>query len=198
MFFVAGLGNPDKGYALNRHNVGFMAADEIVRRYNFSDYKNKFSAKITQGNILNHSVLIAKPQTYMNLSGTAVAKACNFYKITLDKTIIIHDDLDLTLGKIKVKVGGGNGGHNGLKSIDACLGNSNYIRLRIGIGRPEYSSMVTNYVLGDFLNEEQEIINKKISLIVENFYLLLENKASEFMNNLAKKDALNNKKNETE
>ena len=185
MFLVAGLGNPDKGYARNRHNVGFMAADTIVCRHNFLEYKNKFEAKITQGKISDSDVLIIKPLTFMNLSGKAVSKTSNFYKIALNNIIIIHDDLDLELGKVKVKTGGGNGGHNGLKSIDACLGNNNYIRIRIGIGRPAYSNMVTSYVLGDFEPNELEIINQKLELIAEHFALLLNNDAAGFMNKIA-------------
>ena len=187
MFLVAGLGNPDSGYALNRHNAGFVAADEIVRRHKFSDYKNKFDAKSSQGDISENQVLVLKPQTFMNLSGNSVSKAARFYKIDINNIIIIHDDLDLDVGKIKVKQGGGNGGHNGLKSIDACLGNSNYIRIRIGIGRPQYSSMVTNYVLSDFTKEEQEKINNAVSVIAENIDILLNQNITNFMNKITAK-----------
>ncbi|MGD9638647.1 MAG: aminoacyl-tRNA hydrolase [Alphaproteobacteria bacterium] len=195
MFLVAGLGNPEnEGYALNRHNVGFMAADAIVRRHNFLAYKNKFDAKITQGNIDDNQVILIKPQTYMNLSGKAVAKTSQFYKIDCSHIIIIHDDLDLELGKIKVKTGGGHGGHNGLKSIDACLGNQNYTRIRIGIGRPEYSGMVVDYVLGNFSGDDLEIIKQTTENIAENFSVLLEQGANNFMNKLVVKKQPKNKK----
>lgn len=190
MFLVAGLGNPGQGYALNRHNAGFMAADELVRRHKFLEYRNKFSAQLTQGTIADHKILLIKPQTYMNLSGQAVTQTAQFYKINSEQIIVIHDDLDLTLGTIKVKRGGGNGGHNGLKSIDDSLGSKNYLRVRIGIGRPLHRNLVTDYVLNNFLGDEQTIIQQKLLLIAENFAFLLNQELESFVNKITVKPAL--------
>lgn len=122
MFLVVGLGNPGEEYAKTRHNIGFMAADEIYSRYNFSPYKAKFGGLIAEGNIDGIKTLLLKPQTFMNLSGNSVGKVAAFYKIPPENIIVIHDDKDLALGKLKAKIGGSAGGHNGLKNIDSQIG----------------------------------------------------------------------------
>ena len=149
MFIVAGLGNPDKEYQSTRHNVGFMAADEIARRYSFADFKTKFQAL-----------------TYMNLSGNAVGAVAAFYKVPPAHVIVIHDDMDLPVGAIKGKFGGGAGGHNGLKSIDSQLGNA-YGRVRIGVGRPAEKSQVVDWVLSTFNKADKEKIDTAVALIAD-------------------------------
>jgi PTH1 family peptidyl-tRNA hydrolase len=158
MFLIVGLGNIGKEYENTRHNFGFLTVDEIIKKYNFGSSNKKFSSEFYQGKIDGEDVIIIKPQTYMNKSGVAVSQVKKFYKVPIENIIVFHDDLDLELGKIKVKVGGGAGGHNGLKSIDGLIG-KNYIRVRLGIGRPEHKDAVHSYVLGKFNKEEQKIVD---------------------------------------
>ena len=153
MYVLVGLGNPGEKYALNRHNIGFMAIDSIAATYKFPPFKIKFSASLSEGTIGDHKVILCKPMTYMNLSGQSVGDLIRFYKIPPDCVYVIHDDLDLEPGKIKVKLGGGNGGHNGLRSLDQNIGKE-YWRVRLGIGHPGRSpireDLVSNYVLSNF------------------------------------------------
>jgi len=149
MWLFVGLGNPGKEYAHHRHNIGFMAVDEIVRRHNFSDGGKKFQSQVATGTLNGEKVLVLKPQTYMNLSGDAVQAAAAFYKLELDRIVVFHDELDLAPGKLRIKRGGGAGGHNGLRSIDAHAG-ADYWRVRLGIGHPGNKDLVSDYVLGNF------------------------------------------------
>lgn len=185
MFLVVGLGNPGAEYANTRHNVGFMAADEIHRRYNFSAYKSKFSGLIAEGNIAGQKVYLLKPQTFMNLSGNSVVQAANFYKIPPQNVIVIHDDMDLPIGKIKAKLGGGNGGHNGLKSLDSCI-TPNYNRVRIGVGHPVDKSgdNVVNHVLSGFAKVDMPKVMANIDLAAELLELLIIKGVGEFSNQL--------------
>jgi peptidyl-tRNA hydrolase, PTH1 family len=157
MFCVVGLGNPDIEYQRNRHNIGFMVADEIVRRYGLGQPSKKYSSQLHECKADTHKFFVQKPQTYMNRSGIAVSALCSFYKIMPQNIIVIHDDLDLEPFDIRVKQAGGHGGHNGLKSIDSFTG-QNYIRIRIGIGRPADKEMVTSWVLGDFKKNDNTLI----------------------------------------
>lgn len=144
MTLVVGLGNPGEKYLHNRHNIGFMVVDALIDRHKaVLANKSSFSADCYK----SKDFIFLKPTTYMNLSGKSVLAVTNFYKP--DDIIVIHDDLDLKFGALKIKRGGGNGGHNGLKSIDAMLG-TQYVRIRMGIGKPEFKSQVSSYVLGDF------------------------------------------------
>ncbi len=150
MFLIVGLGNPGTKYENNRHNVGFLVIDEIAKNLTTSNInKSNFSADVLKAS----NQLLVKPTTYMNNSGLSVHAIKEYYKLTLDDIIVIHDDLDLPFGTVKFKVGGGHGGHNGLRSIDSHVGNM-YTRVRIGIGKPESKSDVANYVLSDFSKEE--------------------------------------------
>jgi PTH1 family peptidyl-tRNA hydrolase len=142
--FECGLGNPDKKYKLTRHNLGFNILDSIIKKNNCLLTKKDKNKELYKGKIDIHDCLLCKPLTYMNLSGPIIGELINFYKIPKSKIIIIHDDLDLTLGKIKIKTGGGNGGHNGLRSVDQAIG-KNYKRLRVGIGHPGSKELVSPY-----------------------------------------------------
>ena len=149
MLLFAGLGNPGARHASNRHNVGFMAADAIHRRHSFSPWSKKFHAEIAEGRLGDEKILLIKPQTFMNLSGQAVGEALRFYKIDLGDLVVFYDELDLAPGKVRVKTGGGAGGHNGIRSIDGHCG-QDYRRVRIGIGHPGIKEMVSPHVLSDF------------------------------------------------
>ena len=155
MFIFLGLGNPGETYAPTRHNIGFMALDLFASDHDFSPFRLKFSSLIAEGFLGSHKVLLCKPQTFMNLSGRAARDLLNFYKVPLSHLYVFHDDLDLELGRIKVKQGGGNGGHNGLASLDSILGKE-YWRIRLGIGHPGHKDRVSSYVLSKFHKNEQE------------------------------------------
>ena len=155
MRLFAGLGNPGSAYSMNRHNVGFMAVDQLAKRHRFSSWKKKGSSLISVGQIGFEKIVLVKPQSFMNKSGLPIADVVRFYKIKLNDVFVFHDDLDLTFGKVRVKVGGGHGGHNGLRDVDRHLG-VNYWRVRIGIGRPPgYPIDVKAWVLSDFNPEEK-------------------------------------------
>lgn len=184
MFLVVGLGNPGAEYAGTRHNVGFLAADRIAERYNFATYRAKFDGLIAEGSIEGEKVYVLKPQTYMNLSGNAVVKAANFYKILPQNIIVIHDDMDLPCGKIKAKIGGGAGGHNGLKSIDAAV-SQNYNRIRIGVGHPAGNGeAVVNHVLSRFGKEDSCEVQKNIELVAESIGILISSGMDTYANKL--------------
>lgn len=182
MHLLVGLGNIGREYEFTRHNFGFLLLDKIISDYNLVLQSKKFKSEIFTGEINRQKIIAIKPQTFMNLSGNAVLEVANFYKILPENIIVFHDDLDLVLGKIKVKVGGGNAGHNGLKSLDEMIG-KNYMRLRLGISRPLNKEFETSdYVLGKFTREEfleVEKVNQKISKLIN---ILLEGKVSEFLN----------------
>ncbi|MBQ9034643.1 MAG: aminoacyl-tRNA hydrolase [Alphaproteobacteria bacterium] len=188
MFLVVGLGNPGAEYAASRHNVGFMAADELHRRYNFSPFKAKFDGLIAEGTIEGEKIYLLKPQTYMNLSGNSVVKTAHFYKILPQNIVVIHDDMDLPVGKIKAKIGGGSGGHNGIKSIDAAI-SPNYNRIRIGVGHPADKSgdNVANYVLSGFNKADKQNVEHNIDIAADLLPVLLTKGIAEFSNQLGMK-----------
>lgn len=187
MYLVVGLGNPGKEYANTRHNAGFMAADEISRRFSFSAFREKFDGLVAEGNIGGEKVLLLKPQTYMNLSGNSVVKAAFFYKILPQNVIVIHDDMDLKLGQIKAKCGGSSGGHNGIKSIDSQI-SPNYNRIRIGVGHPAHQqNQVIDYVLSSFGREEKEILNQSIDTVADLIDILIKNGLPDFCNALGQR-----------
>ena len=184
MFLVVGLGNPGSEYAATRHNVGFMAADELHSRYNFSPFKQKFDGLIAEGTIDGEKVYLLKPQTFMNLSGNSVVKAAHFYKILPENIIVIHDDMDLVLGKIKAKLGGGSGGHNGIKSIDAAI-TPNYNRIRIGVGHPQGAKeQVINHVLSAFSKSDRENIDNAVNTVAETIGILIKKGINEYSGQL--------------
>ncbi len=171
MFLLCGLGNPGLRYSNTRHNIGFKLADKIVNHFEFIKIKVDKNRELFSGKINKYKVLIIKPLTYMNLSGKVVKETVNFYKIQKNNVFVVHDDLDLQLAKTKIKKGGGNGGHNGLLSIDECLGKE-YHRIRIGIDHPGDRNLVSNYVLDSFTLTEEKIIDKKLDKIKINIELI--------------------------
>jgi peptidyl-tRNA hydrolase, PTH1 family len=184
MRLLVGLGNPGSRYERNRHNIGFMAVDAIVRRHRFSPSRSKFSGELAEGTIGGEKVLALKPQTYMNDSGKSVLGAASFYKIPPADIIVIHDEVDLAPGKLRVKRGGGAAGHNGLRSIDAHLGND-YWRVRLGIGHPGIKELVPHYVLQNFLKEEEAWVAPLVDAVAEAIPLLAEGNDQAFMNRVA-------------
>jgi PTH1 family peptidyl-tRNA hydrolase len=184
MQIVVGLGNPGAQYQNNRHNVGFMAADAIARRHSFSPWSRKFHGQIAEGSLDGEKVLLIKPQTYMNLSGQAVGEAMRFYKLTPADVVVLYDELDLAPGKVRVKTGGGAGGHNGIRSLDQHIGNA-YRRVRIGIGHPGVKELVQRHVLGDFAKVDAEWLDPLLDAIADNFGLVLAGQDSSFMNKVS-------------
>lgn len=181
---LAGLGNPGSAYNKTRHNIGFDVVDSISEENNFPQFSSKFSALISSKIMGIYKITLVKPQTFMNLSGQSLSKILHFYKLKSDDLIVIHDDLDLAFAKVKMKIGGGAGGHNGLKSTDQHLG-QDYYRLRIGIGKPVNRQDVSNYVLERFPSIEEEIMQNVIKNITSNLNLLLAKDMAMFMNKMA-------------
>lgn len=176
---IVGLGNPGTQYENNRHNVGFTALDTIADAYSFPVFSKKDNALVSEGKIGTQKIYLLKPQTFMNLSGRAVQKFASFYKIPVTHTIVIHDDIDMEMEKVRVKQGGGHGGHNGLKDIDALCGN-NYYRVKIGVGHPGARDKVAKHVLADFTTDEMIGIKLKLDKIADYLPLLLEGHKDEF------------------
>lgn len=184
MFLIVGLGNPGAEYVNTRHNVGFMAADAIAAKFGFGSFKAKFDGLIAEGKIGGEKVYLLKPQTFMNLSGNSVVKAAHFYKILPYDIVVIHDDIDLPVGKIKAKIGGGTGGHNGLKSLDAAI-SPNYNRIRIGVGHPNVAGgAVVNHVLSKFSKADEKVVDENIEIIVDTIEILLKDGMDTFSNKL--------------
>ncbi|QWW66646.1 aminoacyl-tRNA hydrolase [Rhizobium sp. WYJ-E13] len=183
MLIIAGLGNPGAKYAGNRHNIGFMAVDAIYRRHSFSPWSKKFKAEISEGELAGEKVLLIKPQTFMNLSGEAVGEAMRFYKLQPSDLVAIYDELDLPAGKARLKTGGGHGGHNGIKSLDAHCGKE-YRRLRIGIGHPGVKELVHNHVLGDFAKADNAWLEPLLDTLADNAEMLVRNEDSQLMNKI--------------
>lgn len=184
MLIIAGLGNPGGQYAGHRHNIGFMAADEIARSHGFSPWKSKFNALIAEGDLGGEKTLLLKPQTYMNNSGQSVGEALRFYKLGVEDLIVIYDELDLAPGKVRIKTGGGAGGHNGIRSIDAHCGRD-YRRVRLGIGHPGNKAQVQRHVLSDFAKADTGWLEPLLEAISGNADLLAKGEDSTFMNRIA-------------
>jgi PTH1 family peptidyl-tRNA hydrolase len=176
-----GLGNPGSRYAGNRHNVGFMAVDAIARRHRISPFRRRFHGEASEGAIGPHRVLILKPATYMNESGRAVSEAAGFYKIPLQDIVVFYDELDLPAGKVRVKMGGGNAGHNGLRSISAAIGND-YRRVRFGIGHPGVKELVQRHVLSDFAKSDRPWLEALLDIVADEASLLAAADDATFQN----------------
>jgi len=183
MRLLVGLGNPGSQYTHHRHNVGFMAVDEIVRRHGFAKAREKFSGLVVEGVIAGGRVAALKPMTFMNESGRSVQAATAFYKLEPADIIVFHDDLDLAFGKVRVKCGGA-GGHNGLRSIDAALG-ADYMRVRIGIGHPGGSHLVHNFVLSPFDPLERVHMEKLVAALADDVGLLISGEPEKYMTRMA-------------
>jgi PTH1 family peptidyl-tRNA hydrolase len=183
MLLIVGLGNPGPEYARQRHNVGFIAVDAIQRRHGFPPWRRRFSGEIAEGTLSGEKVLLLKPLTYMNDSGRSVQEALHFYKLEPKDIVVIHDEVDLPPGKTRMKVGGGAAGHNGLRSIDAAIGND-YRRLRIGVGHPGVKEAVPGYVLHDFPKGDAEWLVPLIDTVADNAALLAKGQDNSFANKL--------------
>ena len=181
MLLFVGLGNPGERHAGNRHNIGFMAVQRIARRHDIKPWRRKFQGVAVEGAIARERVLLLLPGTYMNESGRAVQEAARFYKLELADIVVFHDEVDLPPGKVRVKVGGGVAGHNGLRSITAHIGNE-YKRVRIGIGKPDVKELVPMHVLGDFAKREWPWVEALCDIIADNAGLLVEGKDASFQN----------------
>ncbi len=183
MIALVGLGNPGKKYKYNRHNIGYLVIDEIVKSVDIDNQKTKFNGKFYKSSIGQKNIILFKSNNYMNECGYSISQIISFFKIQNEDLYIFHDDLDLEVGKIRIKNGGSSAGHNGLKSIDTYIG-KNYNRVRIGIGHPGEKKLVEKYVLSNFKKEEWSnlsLINQNIS---ENIDLLVNNKHSSFLNKI--------------
>lgn len=181
MYLVVGLGNPGTAYARNRHNIGYMAADAIVRLHGFGAFRAKFAGKAAEGEIAGGRVLVLKPTTFMNESGRAVAAAQRFYKIPIERIIVLHDEIDLPAGKLRVKQGGGHSGHNGLRSLHEHIG-AEFRRLRFGVGHPGEKERVVGHVLADFARADEAWLRPLLDAVADNFALVIEGRDGEFMN----------------
>jgi PTH1 family peptidyl-tRNA hydrolase len=181
MLLLAGLGNPGARYARNRHNIGFMALDEIARIHGASPWRARFQSLAAEATIGGEKAILLKPQTYMNESGRAVSEAMRFFKIALGDVVVFHDELDLPPAKLRVKTGGGNAGHNGLRSITAQCGND-YRRVRLGIGHPGVKELVHAYVLSDFAKSEEPWVEDLCRAAADHAAFLARGDDGEFQN----------------
>jgi PTH1 family peptidyl-tRNA hydrolase len=181
MQLFVGLGNPGAEYVRNRHNIGFMAVDEIVRRHSFGAGRRKFQGVMAEGTLAGEKIIALKPATYMNESGRSVGEAMRFYGIAPADVFVFHDEIDLLAGKVRVKVGGGSAGHNGIRSIDAHIG-SDFCRIRLGIGHPGERARVHHHVLGDFAKADAAWVVPLIEAVAEHVPLLVSGNASSFQN----------------
>jgi PTH1 family peptidyl-tRNA hydrolase len=181
MHLFVGLGNPGAKYARNRHNIGFMAIDAMARTYRSAPFRGRFQGLVSEAAIGDERVVLLKPETFMNESGRSVGEAMRFYKIPLENVTVFHDELDLAPAKVRVKAGGGNAGHNGLRSITAHVGNE-YYRVRLGIGHPGDKGLVYGYVLSDFFKVEWPWVEALCEIVARHAPLLLQRDDSGFQN----------------
>jgi PTH1 family peptidyl-tRNA hydrolase len=181
MLLFVGLGNPGRAYARNRHNIGFMAVDAIAAAHRFAPFRSRFKGQASEGTIRSNRVILLKPETYMNESGRAVSEALRFYKIPVSDCLVFHDELDLAPGRVRIKTGGGNAGHNGLRSISENIGND-YRRVRIGIGHPGDKDRVHGHVLGDFAKIDAAWVEALCAAIAANAELLTRGDDAGFQN----------------
>ncbi len=190
MRLIVGLGNPGKKYEKNRHNIGFMLLDALADTAGFSPWRSKFQGQISEGKVGSQKILLLKPQTFMNLSGDSVQPAMKFFKSTSQNVLVIHDELDLPPGKLKLKKGGGHAGHNGLRSITQHIG-ADFWRLRVGIGHPGDKRLVSNYVLSDFAKADQAWINDLIRDLPASFDHLANLDGAKLLQDLGPQPAKN-------
>jgi len=173
VYVIVGLGNPGKDYALTRHNIGFIFVDYLAAEHGLTFKGSKWQAETVKGQLWGQSVLLVKPQTYMNKSGLAVGQIANFYQVPNENIIVVHDDLDLELGRTKIVVNRGAGGHNGIRSLIEHLGGNDFVRFRFGIGRPQTAEAVSNYVLSRFSSPEQQVLAESLANLEQGVALLV-------------------------
>jgi len=181
MRLFVGLGNPGTRYSGHRHNIGYRVADAVARRHGMGPWRRRFQGLAAEGPIGGERVLLLKPETYMNESGRSVAEAAHFYKLSIDDVVVFHDELDLPPGKVRVKVGGGVAGHNGLRSLTSHIGND-YRRVRIGIGHPGVKELVHSFVLNDFAKSDLAWVDALCGIIADNAELLARGEDASFQN----------------
>ena len=181
MRLFVGLGNPGAKYQGNRHNIGFMVLEELARHHGFAPWRRRFQGETAEGTLDRERVILLRPLTFMNDSGTSVQAAANFFKIAVGDIAVFHDELELPFSKVRVKVGGGIAGHNGLRSISAHVGND-YRRVRLGIGHPGAKELVHNHVLSDFAKAERPQLEALIDAVTDNVALLADGRDSTFQN----------------
>lgn len=184
MKLIVGLGNPGPKYAQNRHNVGFMAVERIAADHGFTPWRARFQGEISEGRLGDARVTLLKPATFMNLSGQSVGEAMRYLKLAPDAVIVLHDELDLAPGRVRLKTGGGHAGHNGLRSIHAHIGEA-YVRVRLGIGHPGHKDAVAGYVLHDFAKADQDWLDDLLRGISDGAVALAEGDGARFMNAVA-------------
>lgn len=185
MWLLVGLGNPGDKYAKNRHNIGFMAIDAIAEDIMAPSFRSKFQGQLSETTIAGEKAVLLKPQTMMNNSGVSVQAAAKFYKIPPERIVVFHDELDLAPGKLRVKTGGGNAGHNGLRSIQSHMGTPDFVRVRMGIGHPGDKNRVHGYVLNDFAKAEQGWLSDMLNGVARHISLLLQGDEAGFMSKVA-------------
>ncbi len=188
MKLLVGLGNPGAEYARNRHNIGFMAVDAIAAAHDFAPWRSKFHGLVADGRLGAEKVLLLKPGTYMNLSGDAVQAALAFYKLEPGDVVVLHDELDLAAGKVRVRRGGGSAGHNGIRSIDAHIG-PDFTRVRLGIGHPGDKRLVTGHVLGDFAKADAEWLDPLLAGAADGAPALALGETARFLDAVARRTA---------
>ena len=184
MFLFVGLGNPGAKYASNRHNIGFMAADVIWAAHRFGPWRKKFQGELSEGTLAGEKILLLKPQTFMNESGRSVGEAVRFHDIPLDHVFVFYDELDLEPGKVRVKLGGGAAGHNGIRSIASHI-TPEFKRVRLGIGHPGDKRFVQPHVLGDFAKSDRDWLVKVLDAVADNVALLAERADEKFQSKVA-------------
>lgn len=190
MKLVVGLGNPGKEYINTRHNMGFLVIDEICKNQNVTLDKKKFSGEYTKCKIDNEDIILLKPMTYMNLSGKSVNECAEFYKIKHEDIIIIYDDIDIPITEVKIKKKGSAGSHNGMKSVIEIIGTSEFPRVRVGIGTPEYKNDLINYVIGKVQEEEFKTLRLGVMKAKDAVYYIIEKGIDNAMNSINQKGAI--------
>lgn len=194
VFLICALGNPGLEYSNTRHNAGFIFADRFVEKLNFPQFRfcEKINGEITAGSIEGCNLIVLKPLTFMNRSGLAVKKAMEFFPVKENGLIVVHDDADLNFGFFRIKTHGGSGGHNGIRSIESEIGTDRFIRVKIGVGKPNLNMDMADYVLSNFLDEESDLINNSLSLSWDKIILkIIEDGVAEAMNVFNRRDKQN-------
>ena len=184
MILIVGLGNPGARYAYNRHNIGWLALDDIAERHGFGPFRKKFKGVVAEGRLAGDRALLLKPHTYVNESGRSVGKAAHYFRLPPDRVIVIYDELDLVQGKCRVKKGGGAGGHNGIRSIDSHIG-PDYWRVRLGIGHPGDKQRVRGHVLSDFTDTDEDWLDPLLEAVADAIPLLADGEHEKFMTRVA-------------